>query len=125
MAENKQYITQSQENGTVHISEDVISSIVSVAVCEVEGVTGLSTKLGAEIADFVSKKNWGKGVKLVITEDSRLNITCNINVAYGQTVVAVAQAVQESVVSAVESMTGLQVSNVDVNVCGIAQKEAE
>ena len=68
---------------------------------------------------------WGKGVKLVITEDSRLNITCNINVAYGQTVVAVAQAVQESVVSAVESMTGLQVSNVDVNVCGIAQKEAE
>lgn len=38
MAESKQYITQNQENGTVQISEDVIISIVAVAVGETEGV---------------------------------------------------------------------------------------
>ena len=38
MAENKQYITQIQENGSVMISEDVISTIVAHAVAEVEGI---------------------------------------------------------------------------------------
>ena len=38
MAENKQYITQIQENGSVMISEEVISTIVAHAVAEVEGI---------------------------------------------------------------------------------------
>ena len=45
MAENKQYITQVQENGTVLISEDVIMTIVAHAVEEVEGVVGLNANL--------------------------------------------------------------------------------
>ena len=55
MAENKQYITQAQENGTIMISEDVIVSIVNLAVAEVEGVAGLSTKPGADIVDMIGK----------------------------------------------------------------------
>lgn len=38
MAENKQYITQPEEHGTVLISEEVIAGIVSLAVAEVEGL---------------------------------------------------------------------------------------
>ena len=38
MAENKQYITHAQENGSVMISEDVIATIVANAVSEVEGI---------------------------------------------------------------------------------------
>ena len=60
MAENKQYITQAQENGSVMISEDVIVSIVDRAVAEVEGIAGLSSKPGADIVDMIGKKNWGK-----------------------------------------------------------------
>ena len=51
MAESKQYITQNQENGTVQISEDVIISIVTVAVGETEGVAGFSARLGSDIAE--------------------------------------------------------------------------
>ena len=72
MAESKQYITQNQENGTVQISEDVIISIVTVAVGETEGVAGFSARLGSDIAEILGRKNWGKGVKLTITEDDRL-----------------------------------------------------
>ena len=43
MAENKQYVTQIQDNGTVMISEDVIASIVAHTVNDVEGVAGLRT----------------------------------------------------------------------------------
>ena len=123
MADSKQYITQNQENGTVQISEDVIISIVTVAVGETEGVAGLSARLGSDIAEILGRKSWGKGVKLTITEDDRLYIECNIVAVYGYAVVNVAKAVQENVTSAVESMTGMQVTEVNVNVCGITVEQ--
>lgn len=122
MAENKTYITQVQENGSVMISEDVISTIADHAIHEVEGVVALSTKPGADIAERIGKKNWGKGMKITIGEDDQLTVECNVIIAYGQSVVAVAQAVQETITGALESMTGVKVASVNVNVCGIAQK---
>ena len=122
MAENKQYITQVQENGTVMISEDVISAIVEHAVTEVEGVIGLTSKPGADIAELIGKKKWGKGLKIAIGEDDKVCIDCNINVAYGQSVVAVAGAVQDAITTAVESMAGVSIAAVNVNVCGIVRQ---
>ena len=122
MAENKQYITQVQENGTVMISEDVIAAIVEHAVTEVEGVIGLTSKPGADIAELIGKKNWGKGLKIAIGEDDKVSIDCNITVAYGQSVVAVAGAVQDAITTAVESMAGVSIAAVNVNVCGIVRQ---
>lgn len=113
MAENKQYITQTQKNGVTMISEDVVCTIVARAVEEVEGVSGLIN---------ANKKNWGKSIKLTIGEENALSIECNINIIYGQSIVAVAAAVQEAVSAAVNSMTGIQVVSVNVNVCGIIRK---
>ena len=121
MAENKQYITQMQDNGAVLISEDVIMTIVAHAVEEVEGVVGLNIKPGADIVDLIGKKNWGKGLKVTIGAEDALTIDCNINVAYGNSVVSVANAVQNSVTNALESMAGVKISAVNVNVCGIVR----
>ncbi len=115
MAEYKQYITQVQENGNVMISEDVIAAIVANALTDVDGVV----KGGA---DVVGKKSWGKGIRIAIAEDNSLTIGCNIIVAFGESVVNVAKAVQETVATAVESVTGVTVTDVNVNVCGIARK---
>ena len=122
MAENKQYITQVQENGSVMISEDVVATIVVHAISEVEGIVGLSSKPGADLADLIGKKNWGKGLKVTIGEEDDICVDCDIIVAYGQSVVAVAGNAQAAVSSAVESMTGVKVSAVNVNVCGIAKQ---
>ena len=122
MADNKQYITQIQDNGSVMISEDVVATIVSLAVKEVEGVVGLSTKPGSDIADMIGKKNWGKGLRITIAEDNALTVDCDIIVSYGQSVVAVAAAVQESVAAALESATAVKVNAVNVNVCGIVRQ---
>ena len=122
MAENKQYITQQQENGSVLISEDVIATIVANAVSEVEGIVGLSVKPGADIADMIGKKNWGKGMKIVIGPENELSIDCNVNVGYGQSVVTVAKAVQDAVTAALESAAGIKVAAVNVNVCGIIRQ---
>lgn len=122
MADNKQYINQAQENGSIMISEDVVSTIVSHAVEEVEGVVGLSAKPGADIAELIGKKNWGKCLKVTIAEDNSLSIDCNIIIAFGQNVVTVAANVQQAVCSAVESMTGVKVAAVNVNVCEIVRQ---
>lgn len=123
MAENKQYITQNQENGSILIAEDVLVSIVTVAVNETEGVAGLNTKLSADISDILNKKNRGKGVKITITEEDKLLIECNIIVVYGSAVVSVAKAVQDNVTAAVESMTGITPAEVNVNICGITVEQ--
>ena len=121
MAENKQYVTQMQENGAVLISEDVIMTIVAHAIEEVEGVVGLNAKPGADIVEMIGKKNWGKGLKISIGEENALTVDCNINVAYSQSVVSVAGAVQAAVTNALESMAGVKIAAVNVNVCGIVR----
>ena len=115
MADAKQYITHAQTGGNVLISEDVVSTIVENTLTEVDGVV----KGGAEV---VGKKSWGKGVRIQIVEDNALTIGCNIIVRYGESVIQVAKAVQEAITSAVESVTGVTVRDVDVNVCGIIRK---
>ena len=115
MAEYKQYITQTQPGGNVMISEDVVATIVEHTLTEVEGVV----KGGSEV---VGKKSWGKGLRIAIAEDNSLSIGCNVIVAYGQSVIEVAQAVQSAVANALESVTGVVVKDVSVNVCGIDKK---
>ena len=122
MAENKQYVTQMQDNGAVLISEDVITTIVAHAIEEVEGVVGLNAKPGADIVELIGKKNWGKGVKVTILDDESVKIECNVNVIYGCSVVDVANAAQDAVCNAVESMTGVAIHAVNINVCGIIRQ---
>ena len=120
MAENK-YITQPQEHGNVLISEDVIATIADHAIQEVEGFVSLSSKPGADIADLIGKKNWGKGVKIIINENA-LTVDCNLIVAYGHNVVTVAAAAQEAMRNALESMANVKLDGVNVNVCGIVRQ---
>lgn len=122
MAENKQYITQIQESGCLMISEDVIATIVAHAVNEVDGVVSLNTKPNADIVELIGKKSWGKGLKITIGQNDALTVDCNITVSYGQSVVAVAKAVQEAVSNALTSMAGVTIAAINVNVCGIVRQ---
>lgn len=117
MAESKQYIEQVQDHGNVMISEDVIATIVAHAINEVEGAEGTSIKSGA-----VGVKNWAKGMKITISENNEISIACNVVIKFGQSVVETAKAVQSSITSAVESMTGVKVVSVNVNVSGIVRQ---
>ena len=122
MAESKQYIAQSFDNGSVQISEDVIAAVITHAVSEVDGVIGINTKPGADIAEFIGKKNWGKGLKIAIAADNTVTIDCNINVAYNKNVLNVANAAQAAIIDALNSLAAIQIAAVNVNVCGIVRQ---
>lgn len=120
MSENKDYVSQLVENGSVRISEDVICSIAAMAALEVEGVYGLNTNIGSELAGKLGKKTPGKGVRLVISEDNELSLDCYIVVLYGYSVFDVAKAVQAAVTGMVESTTGHKVKTVNVSISGVS-----
>ena len=77
---------------------------------------------GADIIELIGKKNWGKGVKVMITDNEQINIDCNVIIYYGHSVVSVASAVQEAVLNAVHSSVGVAEIHVNVNVCGIVRQ---
>ena len=110
MAEYKQYITQIQENGNVMISEDVVAAIAEHALNDVEGASVLR-----------DIKNWNKGIKILIAEDNSVSISLNITVTFGHSVVEVAANAQNAVTASVENRTGVKVTEVNVNICGIAK----
>ena len=119
MSENKEYVTRCEEQGNVYISEEVLAGISAAAALEIEGVSGLTANLGSDIAELLGKKSLAKGVSGK-TEDDKVVVTLSILMAYGHTIPEVGKAVQEAVKNAVESMTGLEVSAVNVNVAGIS-----
>ena len=98
-------MTKELENGTVNINEDVLLSISAAAVKDVEGV--------------VSGRSDRKTIHVLLGDES-VAVDCGLVVVYGHSVVEIARNVQNAVTNAIESMTGLKVSRVDVNVVGIA-----
>jgi len=119
MADNKEYLVQSQENGSILISEDVIASIAALAVREVEGVYGLSSTTNFDFSSIIGKKNLRKGIRVSFNNDE-LGIACNLVVKMGEHVMSVAKNVQEAIANEVESITGTRPARVNVNVCGVA-----
>ena len=117
MPEN--YITCQDEKGSINISEDVVAAMVRAAITEVDGVAGVATSTGTELAELLGIKSAAKGIKVQIV-DGTMTVDTIITVRYGCSVVAVAKAVQESVTSAVESMTGMGKPIVNVHVSGVA-----
>lgn len=117
MAEN--YITCQEEKGSINISEDVIVSLVKSAVGEIDGVAGLSNAAGAELAELIGIKTVSKGVKVAFEEET-IVIDVIINVSYGSSIVSVAKAVQDKLLSTVQSVTGFEKAKVNVHVAGIS-----
>ena len=119
MNEQKEYISQVRENGALHISEDVLSSIAGITVSEIEGVTLPGSGIGSEIADILGKKNLGRGIQISIADDNVITVDCTIFVEIGFSILDICKNVQEAVASAVETMTGFIVKTVNVHVTGI------
>lgn len=111
----------SEENQTegIEVSNDVIAVISGVAVSEVQGVSSMSGGFAGGITEVLSgKKNLAKGIKVDINEKD-VKIDINIIVDYGTRIPDVAFEIQNRVKKAVESMTGLNVEEVNVHVQGV------
>ena len=115
MGEGKEYVSRSDELGNIHISEEVLAVIAAAAALEVEGVGGLAANLGTDLAELLGKKTLSRGIRLEVAEEN-VTVDVNILVKYGHTIPEVGRAVQEDVMTSIESTSGLTVEAVNVNV---------
>ena len=112
------------ENSNIKIADDVVAVIAGVAVSEVQGVYEMSGGFAGGISEVLSgKKNLAKGIKVEINEKTT-KIDVNIIVEYGTRIPDVAFEIQNKVKKAVETMTGLTVSEVNVHVQGVNTSNA-
>lgn len=121
-------IALSSDNNEIKIADDVVAVIAGVAVSEVPGVAEMAGGFAGGITEVLSgKKNLAKGIKVEVGEkDTKIDV--NIIVEYGVRIPDVAFEIQNRVKKAVETMTGLNVVEVNVHVQGVntdAKEETE
>ena len=110
---------------SIQIADEVVSVIAGKAVSEVNGVAGMAGGFAGGITEVLSgKKNLSKGIK-VESGEKETKIDVNIIVEYGVRIPDVAFEIQNRVKKAVETMTGLKVSNVNVHVQGVKTSEEQ
>jgi len=109
---------QAHEFGQVNISDDVIGIITNIAAGEIKGIQ-LAGTLAGDIAEILGRKNMTKGVRVDINDDDEVQVDLNIMVDFGTVIPEKAWEVQESVKAAIENMTDLKVTSINVNVQGI------
>lgn len=106
-----------QDNGQITYANEVISTIVSVATTEVDGISGI---VGASsISGILAKGKTPRGVR-VDMDGQDVNVDVSVTVDYGMPIQKVGRNAQENVRKSIESMTGLHVEKVDLHVVGVS-----
>ena len=110
------------EFGAIRIADEVVATVAGLAAADVEGVSSMSGGWGTDLAEKLGRKSYGKGIKVeVIEEQNKIEIF--IVVEFGYQIPDVAENVQKEVKMAVETMTGLTVSAVNVHIVGVSMKK--
>ena len=110
--------TEHNDVGSIRIADEVVGIIAGLAATEVDGVAGMSGGLVGGIAEMLGKKTLSKGVKVEVGEREAA-VDLFIIAEYGVRIPDVALRVQENVKRAIESMTGLDVVEVNIHVQGV------
>lgn len=118
LSNNKGNIDEIADYGQIKISDEVVGIIASLAATEVKGVAGMSGGIAGGLSEILGRKNFSKGVKVEV-ENKEAIVSLYIIVEYGAKIPEVAWNIQESVKSAIETMTGLNVVEVNINIQGV------
>ncbi len=107
--------------GSCIISEDVIAAIACAAAGEVSGVAGMA-KRPADLRGLVANSAAPKSVKVVNNEHETV-LDVFVTLKQGAKIQETAAAIQQSVKSAVQSMTGKPVTRINVHIEGMVLEE--
>ncbi len=109
--------------GTVKIADDVVAMIAGLAASEVDGVSAMVGNITNELVGKLGMTKLTKGVKVEITgREVRTDIA--VVLEYGYNIPATSQKVQEKVKMAIENMTGLTVSDVNIRIAGVNMQKS-
>ncbi len=110
--------------GDIQIADEVIAIIAGLAATEVDGVAKMYGNIPNELVSRLGMKNLSKGVKVFVTPGN-VKVDLSLELKYGYSVMEVSKEVQEKVKQAIETMTGLEVSEIRVRIAGVAIDKEE
>lgn len=113
---------QEENVGAVQIADDVVAMIASLAATEVEGVSSMIGNITNELMSRVGMKSLTKGVRVEVLEGN-VSVALAVMMEYGYNIPATCQKVQAKVKTAIENMTGLTCSDVNIRIAGINMKK--
>ena len=111
------------QGGSLQISTEVIGKIARCAALEVEGVAEVSCGRQNKTLKGLLEKTSIQPPVVVEMRDGTANITLHLMMAFGARIPSVAEKVQENVKSAVQNMTNVTVSRVDLVIAGLAEAQ--
>ena len=117
-SKNTFVLQENEEIGSVKIADDVVAMIAALAATEVEGVAAMSNNMTNEFLSRVGVKNSAKGTRVEVIQ-KKVKVDLAITIEYGFNIPATCQRVQTKVKNAVENMTGLEVTDVNIRIAGI------
>ena len=106
-----------QPAGSLKISQEVLATIANFASEEIDGVVSLANTY-TPIKIFLKKGSIARPIQISLNDDVAV-IDISVNLKYGANIPEVAETLQKTVKDAVQNMTGITVSKVNVHVAGI------
>ena len=117
--ENKTYSLEGSGSiGEVRIADDVVAMIAGYAALETDGVSALAGNATGDLLNRVGVKTLAKGAKVEVV-DHVVSVELSVILRYGYNIPATSSKIQEKVKSAIETMTGLEVSDVNIRIAGV------
>ncbi len=96
-------VNVNQAGGQLKIADDVIAIIAGLAISDQKGI------------DKAAKKNKNKGITIRM-EEGQVVCDVELSIVHGTKIPELADEVQEKIKTSVETMTGLEVKQVNVNI---------
>ncbi|MBQ2453312.1 MAG: Asp23/Gls24 family envelope stress response protein [Lachnospiraceae bacterium] len=118
----KVYTLDSSSAGEVKVADEVVASIAALAAGEVEGVSGTTGSIGQKLMKTVGMRSGsGSGVRVDIA-GNMVRVDLALVMRYGYNVMETCRKVQDKVKSAIENMTGLNVTDVNIRITSVTNE---
>ena len=120
---NTYKIHENGQIGEVQIADEVVEIFAGLAATEVEGVASMAGNITNELVSKLGMKNLSKGVKVAVAPGS-VTVDLALNLEFGYSIPVVSAKVQDKVKSAIETMTGLNVSEVNIRIASVSMEKS-
>ena len=120
--QNTVLLKDDENIGVVQIADDVVAMIASLAATEVGGVNSMAGNITNELMAKAGVKKLTKGVRVNV-ENGDVSVDLAVTMDYGYNIPATCQQVQNKVKSAIENMTGLNCTNVNIRIASVSMKK--
>ena len=109
-------------NGSITFASEVVATIAGLAATEVEGVTSMGGG-SSGLSDIWSRKQSNKsltrGVRIEL-DGNAVSVHLTIVADYGTPIPEITKNIQENVLKAIETMSGLKVRHIDIYVAAVS-----